>query len=117
MASLLFEIGRYSAFLGVFFFLLFGISLWMFRRGLEGQGLSLIEQGDIPEGEIERGAVDMSGTVHYLRRRDYELGSAGVQSLGGQYRNRIVWPFYLGVWSFCLGLFLMSITFGFVLFE
>jgi len=55
--------------------------------------------------------------VHYLRARDYEAGSEGVKALGRQYRNRIVWPFYLGVWSFCAGLFLMSVTFGFVLFE
>lgn len=117
MASLVFEIGRYAAFLGVFFFLLFGLALWMFRRALDENGLSLGGDEEPREGEMTRGAVEMSGTVHYLRARNYEAGSQGLKALGQQYRNRIVWPFYLGVWSFCAGLFLMSVTFGFVLFK
>lgn len=117
IAEMLFEIGRYAAFVGVFFFLLFGLSLWMFRWALDDKGLSLIDESDEPEGERERGAVDIGATVLYLRARGYDAASTGLQNLGRQYRNRIVWPFYLGVWSFCLGLFLMSATFGFVLFE
>jgi|GEM_PF-2641802 len=117
MAHIIFELGRYLAFLGVFFLLFFGLALWMFRRALDDKGLSLIEPVDVPEGEIERGAVEMGETVHYLRARRYEAGSEGLKALGAHYRGRIVWPFYLGVWSFCAGLFLMSVTFGFVLFE
>jgi len=117
MVSLIFETGRYTAFLGVFFFLLFGISLFLFRRSLDAQGLTLPPDVDTPDVETERQAVDLADTVHYLRRRDYESGSAALRNLGRTYRNGIVWPFYLGVWSFCLGLALMSLTFGFVLFE
>lgn len=117
IAHILFEIGRYSAFLGVFFFVLFGISFFLFRSALERQGLAIGTPDESQNGEVARGAADMGETVHYLRRRDYETGSIGLQNLGAQYRNRIVWPFYLGVWCFCAGLALMSVTFGFVLFE
>jgi len=117
MAQTIFEIGRYSAFFGVFFFVLFGISFFMFRRALDQLGLSLNEPEASEGGEVERGAVDMGGTVLYLRARNYETGSTALQNLGAQYRARIVWPFYLGVWCFCLGLALMSVTLGFVLFD
>jgi len=117
MAALIFETGRYMAFLGVFFFLLFGISLWMFRRALDDKGLSLGEHDGLEETETRIGAIDIGETVHYLRRRDYYIVGGERAILGQTYRGRIVWPFYLGVWSFCLGLALMSVTFGFVLFE
>ena len=117
MAHLLFEIGRYSAFLGVFSFALFGLNLWMFRSRLNTLGLSLSDDESIGGEEVRNGGAGMSDTVHYLRRRDYETTTESLQSLGGQYRNRIVWPFFLGVWSFCLGLALMSVTLGFVLFD
>lgn len=117
MAHIIFEIGRYSAFLGVFFFALFGISLWMFRRGLAANGLDISASTDLEDADMRTGAIGMSDTVLYLRARAYEGRSQMLEQLGQSYRARIVWPFYLGVWSFCLGLLLMSVTFGFVLFE
>ena len=89
----------------------------MFRRALDEKELSLIGDEETREGEIQREAIDMSGTVLYLRRRDYIGQQGALEGLGQQYRERIIWPFYLGVWSFCSGLALMSVTFGFVLFD
>jgi len=117
MAALLFELGRYTAFLGVFFFVLFGISLFLFRSALDRQNLSISDETEAPEGGTERKAVDLTETVHYLRRRDYDAVDTPLKGIGQRHRNRIVWPFYLGVWCFCIGLVLMSLTFGFVLFE
>ena len=117
MAALLFEIGRYTAFLGVFFFVLFGISLFLFRSALDRKNLSISNETEVPESGTERRAVDLTDTVHYLRRRDYTSAENSLRDIGRQYRNRIVWPFYLGVWCFCIGLVLMSLTFGFVLFD
>ena len=115
MAALLFEIGRYIAFIGVAFFVLFGVNLWMFRGALNRKGLSL-EAADEPDEETTSlGAARLGETVHYLRRRDYLTGEAELQRIAKSYRAPIVWPFYLGVWSFCLGLLLVSTTFGFVL--
>ena len=117
MAAILFEIGRYIAFAGIFFFVLFGISLWAFRGALDKENLSLA-QNDEPDGETTSlGSVRLGETVHYLRRRDYLAGPGELQQIGKSFRASIVWPFYLGVWCFCLGLFLMSVTFGFVLLE
>ena len=117
MAALLFEIGRYSAFLGAFFFAIFGISLWLFRSALNREGVSLLDPDQSDEEQVRVGSVGLGETVLYLRRRDYEKADDGVKRLGRSYHKPIVWPFYLGVWSFCLGLALMSVTFGFVLFE
>ena len=115
MAALLFEIGRYIAFLGVFFFVTFGISLWLFRGALDRKGLSIEEPGDPEDGATSIGSVRLGETVHYLRRRDYVSGGTELQKVGDTFRAPIVWTFYLGVWCFCLGLFLLSVTFGFVL--
>ena len=117
MAHLLFEIGRYIAFLGVFFFLVFGVNFWMMRGALEREGLSLVEEDedDPDEAQTSHGGVRLGETVHYLRRRDYMAGGPALQKIGASFRAPIVWPFYLGVWSFCLGLLLVSTTFGFVL--
>ena len=115
MATILFEIGRYIAFVGVFFFVVFGISLWLFRGALDRKGLSIEEPGDPEDGATSIGAVRLGETVHYLRRRDYLAGPGELQQIGKAFRTPIVWPFYLGVWSFCLGLLLVSVTFGFVL--
>ncbi|MEO9969528.1 MAG: hypothetical protein ABJG15_06815 [Hyphomonadaceae bacterium] len=115
--ELIFELGRYTAFLGVFFFVLFGIGLFLFRSALDRQNLSISDETEVPGGGTERKAVDMTETVHYLRRRDYDTVDTPLRSIGQRYRNLIVWPFYLGVWSFCIGLGLMSLTFGFVLFD
>lgn len=117
MANLIFEFGRYLSFFGVFWLLVFGVQLWNFRRGLDVAGLNIGEPDEVDSGPVERGAVDIGGTVHYLRRRDYlSASSATLSGLGERFRERIIWPFYLGIWSFCAGLGLMSITFGFVLF-
>lgn len=118
MASLIFESGRYIAFLGVFFFVIFGLHLWAFRRALDKAGVALEEDdnNEEPEGAVTRRAVDLGGTVHYLRRRDYEPAGGALQRTGQYFRERIIWPFYLGIWCFCFGLALMSATFGFVLF-
>ena len=115
MAHLLFEIGRYSAFLGVFSFALFGVNLWMFRGALNRKGLGLEATDEPGEETTSLGAARLGETVHYLRRRDYLTGEAELQRIAQSYRAPIVWPFYLGVWSFCLGLLLVSTTFGFVL--
>jgi len=117
MAELLFESGRYIAFLGVFFFVLFGIGFFLFRNALDRQDLAISDETEAPEAGTERKAVDLTETVHYLRRRAYAEAAPDLQRVGARFRNVIVWPFYLGVWSFCLGLLLMSLTFGFVLFE
>lgn len=117
MAALLFELGRYIAFLGVFFFLVFGVSFWRMRGALDREGLSLVEEEeDEADGaQTSLGGVRLGETVHYLRRRDYMAGGPELQKIGKSFRAPIVWPFYLGVWSFCLGLLLVSTTFGFVL--
>lgn len=117
MAAIIFELGRYITFLGVFFYLAFGISFFLFRKALDRLGLSLSEPEVSKDGPVERGAVDMAQTVHFLRKRAYDTGSVAIQTLGRQYRAFILWPFYLGVWCFCTGLALMSATFGFVIFE
>ncbi len=117
MADFIFETGRYAAFLGVFFFVIFGIGFFLFRGALDRRNLHIGEQIEAPEAGTERKAVDLTETVHYLRRRDYAEAAPDLQRLGAQFRNLIVWPFYLGVWSFCLGLLLMSLTLGFVLFD
>ena len=118
VADILFEIGRYLAFLGVFFFLLFGMAFWLFRLGLDHANLTLFEEG---EGEVEteeRNAIGLGETVLFLRARRYEArADAELKRLGTQYRSAIVYPFYAGVWTFCAGLALMSATFGFVLFN
>ncbi len=117
MAELIFETGRYIAFLGVFFFVIFGLGFFLFRSALDRQNLSINGETEAPQAGTERKAVDLTETVHYLRRRDYEQAGPDLQRIGARFRGLIVWPFYLGVWSFCLGLLLMSLTFGFVLFD
>ncbi len=117
MAALIFETGRYIAFLGIFFFVLFGIAFFLFRGALDRQNLSIAEEAEVPEAGTERKAVDLTETVHYLRRRAYDQAAPDLQRLGARFHKPIVWPFYLGVWCFCLGLLLMSLTFGFVLFD
>ena len=115
LAALLFEIGRYIAIIGVAFLVLFGVNLWMFRGALNRKGLGLEATDEPGEETTSLGAARLGETVHYLRRRDYLTGEAELQRIAQSYRAPIVWPFYLGVWSFCLGLLLVSTTFGFVL--
>lgn len=117
MAALLFELGRYIAFLGVFFFLVFGVNFWMMRGALDREGLSLIEEDEADGAQTSLGGVRLGETVHYLRRRDYMAGEPALQKIGTSFRASVVWSFYLGVWNFCLGLLLVSTTFGFVLFD
>lgn len=118
VADILFEIGRYLAFLGVFFFLLFGMAFLLFRQGLDRANLSLFEEDEGGGASQERNAIGLGETVLYLRARQHEASNdARLKRLGAQYRSAIVYPFYAGVWTFCSGLALMSATFGFVLFS
>ena len=117
MAELLFTLGRYLAIFGIFAFVIFGISYWRFRVALDAEGLSLAKEADAETepSETDRPAVDIAGTVHYLRARMYETADLALQRLGAKARPIIIYPFYIGVWCFCGGLALMSATFGFVL--
>lgn len=114
MAELIFELGRGSAFIGIFFFLIFGAAFFSFKRQLTMRGLSLTSQTPEAEGDAPV-ALELGEIVHYLRRREYEHAHGALPQLGGRFRPFVVYPFFLGVWAFCLGLALMSMTFGFVL--
>ena len=114
MAELIFELGRLSAFVGIFFFLIFGAAFFSFKRQLNRQDLSLTSDGAETDNETPS-TLELGEIVHYLRRRDYAQAQGTLPQLGRTFRPFVVYPFYLGVWAFCLGLALMSMTFGFVL--
>lgn len=117
IADLIFLIGRYAAIFGLACFLIFGLALLLFRQALARGGLVLNETGDEATGEVTRQGLELGETVHYLRARSYQGQTEDLAGLGARYRSWIIVPFYLGVWAFCFGMALMSLTFGFVLFN